>query len=239
MTRLVFGALVMWSVAGSALAQSEPLGRLHFDLAGNDGQENSPRTGPTAQVNPALPDGGGRLFLYWQFGHASQGIYAIGFDLEIIGGTVEAAYFYKPELHLEFERWRFARPNPPETPGSGIVSLIGRSSAPYIGVRNHADFEQIDRQFDPNDSPFGSTLLGYVDVANAPGTRAEIFLRGNGVGIADEGVNVPRPVYFGFGDGAVDPLTGVSALRDAVILPEPASLLLLLAGAGVRRRPQH
>jgi hypothetical protein len=223
---------------GTAAGQRAPVGRLYFDVAGNDGMESSPRVGPTAQVNPELPDGGGRLFLYWQFGHEEQRMYAAGFDIEVFGGQLAQAYLYKPTLQLGMERWYSARPNPPETPGGGLASFFG-ANVFEVGLRNRAGFEQTDQQFDPIDGPFGSTLLGYVDVVNDSGVPAEVFFRGNLYGIAEQGGWPDDTVYFGFGDGAVRTISSISALADATIVPEPSSLTVLaLTATGwlLRRR---
>ncbi len=234
MRKAIVPAMLVSLTTAAALAQRDPVGRLYFDTVGNNGMQSSPRSGPTAQVNPQLPDGGGRLFLYWQFGHESQRMFGIGFDVEATGGGVSEAYYYKPQLQFGMERWNSARPNPPE-PGSAVASFNAISTY-HAGVRNYDGFEGIDQQFDHADGPFGSTLLGYVDVSNPSGESVELFLRGNTRGIAELGGQSNDTVYFGFGDAAVNTLTGVSDEADATIVPEPGSALLLAVVMGLSHR---
>lgn len=238
MLRKLTAMLLAAGLVGSAFGQREPVGRLYFDLLGNDGTENSPRVGPTAQENPELPDGGGRMFIYWQFGHSDQTMIAVGVGIGITAGLITEAFYYNPDMLESFNRWSFANPNPPQRPNA--PSLSYRAAAiTFRGLRNPSGYEAIDNQFDADDGLFGSTLLGYVDVVNDPGRSAEIYFSGNGFGIAEQGGDASDVVFFGFGDEAVRTTNGISTIADATIVPEPAGLMLLLCLAAatlVRRR---
>ena len=235
MSRLL-GLLLAAALAAPVAAQRDPIGRLYFDHLGNDGAQNSPRSGPTAQENPQLPDGGGRLFVYWQFGHVDQLMHGVGVDIDISDGLITEAYYYNPVFLPGVWRWGFVTPNPPSRPDAASVRYNGFDRG-AVSLRNGAGFEAIDYQFDPHDGPFGSTLLGYIDVVNDPGRIAEAYFSGNGLGIAEVGGHDDDVVYFGFGDEAVNTRTGISAIADATIVPEPGGLMLLCVGlAGLLRR---
>lgn len=230
-------AVIFAATFAAIAAKGETIGRLYFDPVGNDGQDSGPRFGPTSKINPELPDGGGRLYLYWEFGHEEQFMYAVIFDVQVQGGEVARAHYYEPVLQYGLGRWQSADPNPPVEPHSSPQFFFG-ANVTQAGLRNYGDYELVDQQFDLDDGPFGSTLLGYVDVVNHPGAPAQVFLRGTAHGIAERGGRRGDLVHFGFGDAPVDTQFGVSSIADATIVPEPASVLLFapLAVGAMRRR---
>lgn len=221
MSKLV-GILILLGIAlAPAAAQGDIIGRLYFDLLGNDGSESGPRLGPTAKVNPELPNGGGRLFIYWEFGHTDQLILGLGVDIEIIDGLITEAFYYNPEIPLSppLDRWNQAVPNPAQNPNVDRIPFQA-ANVNQAGLRNADGFP--DNQFDPTDGPFGSTLLGYVDVVNDADQFADIRFHGNNFGIAERGGHPGDTVLFGFGD-PLDP--------HARIIPEPGGLMLIGLGA--------
>jgi hypothetical protein len=83
-----------------------------------------------------------------------------------------------------------------------------------------------------------STYLGYVDFLANGGTSSVYFAVGQ-AGITRQGGTTADNVFFGAGDAALhgNQFGQRSAVADATITPEPASLLLLgLAGLALRRR---
>ncbi|MCH7871766.1 MAG: PEP-CTERM sorting domain-containing protein, partial [Planctomycetes bacterium] len=104
-----------------------------------------------------------------------------------------------------------------------------------FGLANDAGHQGLDNQLAIGDGPFGSTLLGYVDVA-AEGF-ATVWLTVARQGIAIQGGGPDTPINFGFGD---DPVPAGSfgrrtRIADATIVPEPAGLMLLGLGVLVLR----
>ena len=240
--RKLLGVLcVAGLLVGTASAQ---VGRLYFDLSGNNGDEDFPRDGATAQENPVLPGGGGRLFIYWQFGHRGiddgkggypadhQRILGLGVDIKIDGDAViNQAYYYNPSIFLHDWRWNVSSPNPP-----GPSPTFNAANVNQYGLLNHEFAVADDGQLEITDGPFGSTLLGYIDVTAVTDVSGSIRFSGNGFGIAEYGGDSSDTVYFGFGDDAVNTLTGTSTVADATIIPEPAGLMLLGLGAMALRR---
>ncbi len=232
--RKLLGVLCVAGVAvGTASAQ---IGHLYFDLSGNDGDENSPRDGVTAGENPVLPAGGGRLFIYWQFGHRGiddgpggypadhQEILGLGVDINIDnGGVLGDAFYYNPTVIRNDTRWNQSSPRPPGG-GGGTSLAFNAANIDEYGLVNHESAEDDDNQFDINDTAggrgeFGTTLLGWVDVFGD--SRHNIWFSGNTFGIAEVGGDPNDFVLFG----------------NATIVPEPSSLMLLGLGAlAIRRR---
>ena len=91
--RKLIGAL---TVAGLlvACANAQPGARIYFDEAGsvpgNQAEGDAPHPGVTAKINPSL-FGGGRLYIYWEFGGANQNVFSPNYDIEIDGGTITNA----------------------------------------------------------------------------------------------------------------------------------------------------
>ncbi len=243
--RKLLGVLcVAGLLVGTASAQ---VGRLYFDLSGNDGTEDGARDGTTAGENPALGIGGGRLYVYWQFGHRGgadplppdqQKILGLGVDIETTGDVeITGSYYYNPTLlrvPIVLKRWNEAYPNPAQAYPDDTTSIAFQAAnVNQIGLINAAGTEEFDLQHDPSDlGEFGTTLLGYVDVTGADGA---VWFAGNNFGIAEVGGDPSDLVYFGFGDPPVDGRR--SRDPDATIVPEPASLMLLgLSGLALRRR---
>ena len=80
-----------------------------------------------------------------------------------------------------------------------------------------------------DDGPFGSTLLGYVDIET--NDVAEVFLQVHRIGIAVRGGGSNDLIHLGFGDDPVGVTSGEeSSLADARVVPEPTGLMLLACG---------
>jgi hypothetical protein len=231
MRKLIGALFVAGLLVGSASAQG-PGGRIYFDRAGNGGDETAAHPGATVKENPVL-NGGGRLYIYWEFGGADQKVLSPNFNVEVDGGTINQAYYYNWQnvANLFGPRWNTAAPRPPvNNPGNVVEFKAG--SIDKFAVKNDAVAQTFDTQYKHSD---GSTILGYVDVSS--GGQATVWFRVGTLGIAIQGGNQETPIRFGFGDASVRAGSrDRSSAADATIIPEPASLMLLGLGALALRR---
>lgn len=228
-----------------AVAANAETGRLLFDLAGNGGTNTGPHPGNLALTNPVLPPGGGRLYLYWQFGPRGpdpyQDVLGLNYNVTVDGGTLSGAMnFQNPNLGWVGWRWQHVpgnpSPNPATNPG-GSTQRFTAININHFGLRNDASAVAFDTQYDQFTN---STNLGYVDVAS-PGP-AQIWLTVDRIGIAIQGGSRDDEIYMGFGDAPL--LAGRnmgqrSEIPEAIIIPEPATAALLvaaMAAASTRRR---
>lgn len=232
----LFAALTLLSASAPASAET---GRLFFDLAGNGGDENAPHPGGLALENPALPPGGGRLYLYWEFGRPSgqgQNVLGLNFGVAVDGGVVTEAMNYNPTNASFGRRWQHASPNPAANPNAPSQRFTTVNIGAF-GLLNDLQHVQNDPGYDP---PTNSTILGYVDVA-APSTGS-VWITVDTLGIAIAGGSPRDDIYMGFGDGPV-PAGGSPGRRtdvpEATIVPEPAALLLFATGAAALIRRRH
>lgn len=120
----------------------------------------------------------------------------------------------------------------------GVVEPLRISDT--VGVasvaRGFTSLPPPDLQYDPQTK---SLLLGVITIEAEIGAQADIFLAVGSHGIGSIPNNLP--IYFGWVDGPVNPWEEgrESTLADARIIPEPATLALFVAVAGllrVRRR---
>jgi hypothetical protein len=97
-----------------------------------------------------------------------------------------------------------------------------------------------DVQYDPQTL---SMLLGYVDLEMSPDAQAQIFFGVGGWGFASDNDPGYTMIYFGWGDPAIrgdePPYGQETQFADAVIVPEPATLLLALSPLALMRRRQR
>ncbi|MEE9131769.1 MAG: hypothetical protein V3T84_17290 [Phycisphaerales bacterium] len=222
------------------------VGRIYFDLDGNvpgaQNENDAPHPGVTAKENPML-DGGGRLFIYWEFGGGNQNVLSPNYDITVDGGTITAAWNYNNTNigGIGFTRWEQAGSPPtdyfvepwnfpggpafnPTLVGGPLVSLTSASVAFSFGLNNDAAHQVFDNQLAFTDGPFGSTLLGYIDVSlDAGQSSAEVFITVGQQGLAILGGGPATPIFFGFGDapvgaGDVGIRTGIA---EATIVSEP------------------
>ncbi len=236
-----FAVLCLLGAVAAAPAAGET-GRLFFDLAGNGGNQHGPHPGGLALENPVLPPGGGRLYIYWEFGRpsgAGQNVLGLNYRVTVDGGIVTEAMHYNPTSLFSVPRWQPVPGNPAPNPAVNPNAPSQRFTAVNIsafGLRNDTAHIKNDPGYDPQTN---TTLLGYVDVAG-PST-ASVWITVDTLGIAIQGGSPSDDIYMGFGDGPV-PAGGSPGRRtdlpEATIVPEPAALLLMLAGAAAwtRRR---
>ena len=233
--RLTFVVSTALLLASAANARDVPF-RLFFDTSGNAAANNAPHPGEATLGfdNPILPDGGGRLYLYAMFMQTDTNVYSPNMDIVIDGGTITEAWNYNGEGQdtrggPDSQRWKFANPNPLTHPNTSVVEFTAANITGF-GLKNDATHALFDIQYDDSISEFGTTLLGYVDVANDPGQMAEVRYRVGQIGFAIEGGL--GDLFFGFGDGPNE-----NPLPDATIVPEPATLIMFcLASLLLSRR---
>ena len=222
--------------------------RVFFDKTPTaDRGDLTEHAGLLAFENPVVqPDE--RLYLYFEFHGTQHHWFSVSFDVTAEDGLITRAHMFngfgqivKP---LE-ERWIEASPNPPVTPGVATVEFHG-AEINRFGVDNGVlaefrDVHQFRRPGDDGGSIAGTTLLGFVDVAPLPGIElSEVFLSVGPYGFAGPDKPGGHRVFFGFGDDSVQNKPGArSRLPDAIVVPEPGALALLLLLGGLlaaRRR---
>ncbi|MCG3125823.1 MAG: hypothetical protein CHACPFDD_00650 [Phycisphaerae bacterium] len=231
------GLLIVLSV--TAVGSEARAARFWFSLSGVD--EVQPIDGTPSEftdfftgVNPELSADTGRARLYiWGTRDPFAGGYyhRIGWDITayVTQGDVQ---FVDSRMYDYFtadgrERW-------------GVIVQGGLSQhtledAIMVANNGYGFAPKLnDLQYDPESE---SMLLGFVELEMSPDARAEVFF---GVG-PGELLSVPnQPLFFGWGDNAVPDIEGrESTLADATIVPEPTTLALFVAAAGllrVRRR---
>ncbi len=216
-------------------------GRLFFDLAGNGGVENAPHPGSLAMENPQLPPGGGRLYLYFEFGRpAGQGQYwdGVNYNVAIDGGVIEEALNYQPTIEvINQPRWQPVRDNPlPNSaahPGGAAVRFTA-VNINVFGLKNDAAAVHLDQGYDADSN---TTILGYVDVLGEKG--ASMWITVDALGMTGPHCPSGGAIYMGFGDEPV-PAGGApgrrTAIPEATIIPEPAASLLLACGFAAFKR---
>jgi hypothetical protein len=235
----LIGTLIVSLLAATASAET---GRLFFDTAGNGGTNEGAHPGfAVAPGNPQLGQGGGRLYLYWQFGLASgqgQSVLGLNYNVTVDGGALTGAMnFQNPNVGgFLGPRWQPVMgnpaPNPAVNPG-GPTQRFTAINVQAFGLKNDAAAVNLDTQYN---AASNSTILGYVDVESQGG---EVYLTVDTLGIAIAGGSPNDDIFMGFGDNPVkaggDPGRRTS-IADATIVPEPASMLLLGLGALALRR---
>jgi hypothetical protein len=238
MMRSTITLLASLTVSTAAWAET---GRLFFDLAGNGGDQNAPHPGGLALENPVLPPGGGRLYLYWQFGRPGpdpfQSVLGLNYNVTVDNGSISEAMNYNYSNSILGPRWGNApgnpAPNPPVNPG-GSTQRFTAIGINVLGLKNDAVAFQLDEGYDAQTN---TTILGYVDVTSP--SAAGVWLTVDTLGIAIQGGGPADDIYMGFGDAPV-PAGGSpgrrSDLPEATIIPEPATLVLLIAGAAALAR---
>ena len=258
MKKLLEALIVASLLVGCANAQG-PGARIYFDLDGNvpmsQNENDAPHPGATAQENPTVENGAGRLYIYWQFGAADQFVLSPNYDITVDDGSIDWAWNYNDTNigNIGFDRWE-PLPNaqnpadyavepwnfpggPAFNPTAGTNPISFTSAAILaFGLSNDAAHQGFDNQLAIGDGPFGSTLLGYVDVSLDPGQGlATVWLTVGEHGIA---FFAGFLINFGFGDDPVSPgEPGIrTTIADAVIVPEPTGLMLLGLGVLVLRR---
>jgi hypothetical protein len=197
--------------------------------------------GPLAFENPVVQSGE-RLNIYAEFLDEQQWWTVVMFDVEVDGGVVTHAHYFNALGQVNYpvngsQRWAGAQPNPPSMPRTDRVRF-GAVAAGYWGLESGPGARSVEplqyrRPEEDGGSVAGTTLLGYIDVALDPGvTAADVFLT-----IGDGGIihanGLERAIFFGFGDAALHPNQRHvrTDIHDAVVIPEPPSILLLAGAA--------
>lgn len=253
MKKLLSSLFVVGLLTGAASAQ--PFGdewiRFFFDTKGVDTAAAArPANSPLNFTNPTVV-GSDRLYIYLQYGRFNAAVDAqnmSGFNvrMDITGpATITGGQIFNKSVS-GLDRWQNL-PTPNPVPGStswwpGSIFKVGTGG---YGAKNTPDFTTVESQdthFRQGDdgSEFGTTLLGYVDVAHSGGVGNATMKFSNGDS-GNAGVTVTNgdTVYFGFGDAGTQNKAGrTSTDPDAIIapIPEPMTLSLLALGALALRR---
>lgn len=250
MKSLVAAALLACS--GYALAQDESF-RIFFDPTGNDGTDEGPRAAANLSfINPTIVSSG-RLFLYMQYGTNNQDFTGVNLRVDVIGpGKMTAGNFYNHHIGA-LQRWHSIPGKSFSTDRTSFLfGSVYKIDSNGYGAKNVASYgsgppDGVDSHFDRSDGGigFGTTLLGWIDVAHTAGSgAAQIFLQNGTSGNAGFTVTAEDYVYFGFGDPAVKNkkgaanggLGGPTAIAEAFITPEPMSVALIGVWALALRR---
>ncbi|MCG3126529.1 MAG: hypothetical protein CHACPFDD_01365 [Phycisphaerae bacterium] len=238
-------SLLLVVVLGAASAPAQPKVRFFFDRQGAAEQEDR-GIGDLFFENP-VADGSERLYLYGQFLSRVVSTWeGIGLDIEISGGgTITAWNIYNHNTGLGVPRWTGMSKKMGATPTTKLDDLFMLSiGSPFFGLRlkdaETIDFKHFREHQEDGITAFGNTLLGYIDVSSNGSLYSEIRLGVGAHGISSlEGGVTPKEIAFGFGDegaGIWSNSYGMqSPIADAVIIPEPATLGLMLVAASVWR----
>lgn len=198
--------------------------RFFFDGVGTD-EEQGPRPAvPLSFGNPQV-HGDGRLYIYGLFLGAGQTWEGISFDIAVTGQARITAYRFYNHVVSGYPRWAGML----NESGAGAVSLAGDAGmmAPGgLGMTNGYSCRydtHFKKSTQDGGSPFGTTLLGWVDLEHTgePGT-AEVRLGVGRWGIVQWYHALPADqISFGFGDGPLlgNDFGGQSSAPDAYVCP--------------------
>lgn len=220
--------------------------RLWFSTTGVG--ENEPIAGTPAEFrapfdgdNPVLDAAAGthRLYIWGSIlttGQATR-VSSLSLDTEL-RTTRGTARFVEQRLYNvdmpPYSRWSHVQQ------GTTTDTLIDDAFAAAISYGGGLD--EFNGPADPQYDPLtASYLLGFTDIETSPDAIAQVYFGIGRIGIYITGVGpTSSGLYFGWGDGVLlRPDIGGprSTMADAFILPEPATIvLLLLAGTGLLRR---
>jgi hypothetical protein len=224
--------------ASSASAQVQL--RLFFSTQGWESAQAAPGLA-LGNTNPEVTNSG-RLYLWAQVinGTSSTVWNGVGLNIDTDGDAqITALSLYTPQWENPdgdlINRWTSAFPGNPAPPTAEINGI----NMTAVGINGEFGVRGAPRPdgFVNSTGLGGEVLLGYIDVQGTDGT---VWLEVGNAGISRRSGNVTNDrIFFGFGDDGLagNAFGSRSAVADARIVPEPASLLLLgLAGLALRRR---
>lgn len=232
-----------------ALGQDEGF-RFFLDKQGVADNAARPANSPLQFTNPTVA-GVGRFYLYVAYGTNNQHFYHAGLRVTISGNATFTGGSFYNHIAGDLNRWQPGPSNIAPTPGTTTWTIGWVKESWGYGARNNDGTggngpdtpgafgltQQADTHFRADDgSLFGTTLLGYFDVAHGGGDTATIKL-GSGASMTDGSTIAGSDfVYFGFGDsGTTNGANRTSTLPDGYIsVPEPVTLSVLAAAFVVR-----
>jgi len=250
---------VVGLLTSGAFAQDEGF-RFFFDKTGVADNAARPAATALAFTNPSV-DGSGRLYLYIGYGTNNQNFSGNNLRIRITGdATFTGGALYNHQCN-PVTRWQAVTGGVAPVAGTTdwVINSAFKVGGAGYGARNNdgtgnngpdtpgafgptmsADSHFRSDDGSLNNGLFGTTLLGYIDVAHgASAVDAQVFIGSGDSGSAGVTVGPADIVYFGFGDaGTTNKANRTSATADATIkaIPEPASMALLALGALALRR---
>ena len=195
--------------------------------------------GPEEGINPVIDASAGTSRLYiWGMTDLYLSLWAVNFDvvLQPLEGDVSfldwQIYNFESAEYPGVYRWDMLLPGELQPTHLDDVALHGYPVAGW-GMIHEVAMYYGDLQYDPDTY---CMLLGYVDLVMSPDAQAELYFTIGNDGWGSQ--PILEWIQFGWGDDPVDAFHygEESALADAVIVPEPAGLALLLAAALALRR---
>ncbi|MCG3128642.1 MAG: hypothetical protein CHACPFDD_03531 [Phycisphaerae bacterium] len=222
-----------------------PYIRFFFDTAGSGEQEDR-GAGDLALTNPTVFDEG-RLYLYAQYLVPQETWFIVSLDFEVTGGAVITGWNVFNHYLDPVDRWTDVG----NKAGAGMTTKIDDVYMATVGVEPGLfvppnDFGIDDPKHfrdhqEDHINAFGNTLVGYIDVSANGSAYSELRFGVGAFGIDSREGAFAKPITFGFGDenaGLFGNSYGMqSPIADATIVPEPATLgLMLVAASRVRRR---
>ena len=202
MNRFMVSGLLIGLLVGSARAQpNQPRLRIFFDNAGAG--EKEPRSKDLSFENPSVAADIGqsvRFYLYVEFGNPEENW---GFSLNIAAeGDGEIASWLIYNTFGDGPRWDGFK-QASGGPTRFIKNLGGVGFGTNPGLTNEKEKVGVDFHH-RNDTPFGTTLLGYLDLRRTGAGDLEMFLEvGKGKLAPMRNGTADDMFAFGFGDDPV------------------------------------
>lgn len=160
----------------------------------------------------------------------------VGMELDFAGPTVSGT-MYNPDMNTSpfGNLWRWNRDNPNASNTDSPIALsndngpvvgVGQPLSSYVGIGSSSDTLAVAA---PDFS-----AIHFLVAELTPDTPGDLYV--DVVSLAT-GEAQDQLIQVGFGDDMIGATGGTSAMADAIVLPEPASLVLLgLAALAIRRR---
>ncbi|MCG3128640.1 MAG: hypothetical protein CHACPFDD_03529 [Phycisphaerae bacterium] len=207
--------------SGAGAAEFEPIGGTPGEFVDFDNGSVPYVVSDVASVD---------LFVWGTLGHIVSKYNRVAFDISIyptVGDVwLSHSQFYQGVDTTGRARWDVVEQG---TPGQHTLDDAVLVS---VNMRGFTQYAPYDLQYDPTTR---SLLLGVITLSMTPGAEADVFF---GVGTPGfDAIPDIYDIYFGWGDGLVDRTEwGLeSTFADAKIVPEPATVAMILAAAGLLR----